>query len=131
MINKVGRPPMSAEEKRKPRSFKATDREWELIQHKAANAGLSASEFIRASLLDNLIFVITETNPLKNPKKMSLVFTNLGNGRIACDPKDHQRMIDAFIGLDEIIYAESNLFNDYDFEIDDGRQVIYIKKAGD
>lgn len=130
MMKKAGRPALG-DDKRKARSIKMTDEEWSLIQAKAEAASLSASEFIRNTLLNNLIFVITEAKPLRNPKKMSLVFTALGGGRIACNSKDHQRMIDAFIGLDEIVYAESELFEQYDLEIDDGRQVIYSKKAGD
>lgn len=44
-MKKVGRPAVS--EKRKPRSFKATDTEWQAIQRMAAERGLSASEYIR------------------------------------------------------------------------------------
>lgn len=46
-MKKVGRPAMSADKKRKPRSFKATDTEWQAIQRMAAERGLSASEYIR------------------------------------------------------------------------------------
>ena len=46
-MKKVGRPAMSADEKRKPRSFKATDTEWQAIQRMAAERGLSASEYLR------------------------------------------------------------------------------------
>ena len=115
---------------KKPRSFKATDAGWQTIKDKAAAAGLSASEFIRASLLNNLMFVITETLPLRKPKKMTLVFSCLDDGRISCGSAEHQRMIDAFIGLDGIIYGKSSLFDDYDFEIDDGKTVIYKRKPG-
>ena len=45
MKKKVGRPAVS--EKRKPRSFKATDTEWQAIQQMAAERGLSASEYLR------------------------------------------------------------------------------------
>ena len=129
MMKKAGRPAVT--EKRTTRTFKATDTEWQAIQLQAAERGLSASEYIRNVAINSIFFTITETKPLRNPRTMTLVFIDLGGGRISCDSKDHQRMIDAFIGLDEIVYAESNLFNDYDFEIDDGRQVIYAKKAGD
>ena len=44
-MKKVGRPAVS--EKRKPRSFKATDTEWQAIQRMAAERGLSASEYLR------------------------------------------------------------------------------------
>jgi len=44
-MKKVGRPAVS--EKKKPRSFKATDTEWQAIQRMAAERGLSASEYIR------------------------------------------------------------------------------------
>jgi hypothetical protein len=131
MKKEVGRPAMSADEKRKTRTFKATDTEWQAIQQMAAERGLSASEYIRNVALNSLFFAITENKPLRNPRTMTLVFTDLGGGRIACDSKDHQRMIDAFIGLDEIVYAESELFDGYDLEIDDGCKVIYAKKAGD
>ena len=47
MKKKVGRPAMSADKKRKPRTFKATDTEWQAIQRMAAERGLSASEYIR------------------------------------------------------------------------------------
>jgi hypothetical protein len=130
MKKKAGRPAMSADEKRKPRSVKMSDAEWQAIQQIAAERGLSASEYIRNVTLNSLFFTITETKPLRNPRTMTLVFTDLGGGRIACNSKDHQRMIDAFIGLDEIIYAESDLFDQYDFEIDDGCKVIYTKRTG-
>jgi len=44
-MKKVGRPAVS--EKRKPRSFKATDTEWQAIQRMAAERGLSTSEYLR------------------------------------------------------------------------------------
>ena len=44
-MKKVGRPAVS--EKRKTRSFKATDTEWQAIQRMAAERGLSASEYLR------------------------------------------------------------------------------------
>lgn len=48
----AGRPVVN--DKRKLRSFKATDSEWEQIQQKAHNAGFSsASEYIRAKALGN------------------------------------------------------------------------------
>ncbi len=51
-MKKAGRPAMSADEKRKPRSFKATDTEWQAIQRMAAERGLSASEYIRNVTLE-------------------------------------------------------------------------------
>ena len=38
---------MPESEKRKARTFKATDTEWQAIQLQAAERGLSASEYIR------------------------------------------------------------------------------------
>lgn len=128
-MKKAGRPAVT--EKRTTRTFKATDTEWQAIQLQAAERGLSASEYIRNVALNSIFFTVTETKPLRNPRTMTLVFTDLGGDRIACDSKEHQAMIDTFVGLDGIIYAESDLFEQYDLEIDDGRQVIYAKKAGD
>ena len=51
MKKEVGRPAMSADEKRKPRSVKMTDAEWEEIQKRAADSGGSASEYIRLKTL--------------------------------------------------------------------------------
>lgn len=127
-MKKAGRPAVT--EKRTTRTFKATDTEWQAIQQAAAERGLSASEYIRNVALNSIFFTVTETKPLRNPRTMTLVFTDLGGVRIACDSKEYQAMIDTFVGLDGIIYAESNLFEQYDLEIDDGRRVIYAKKAG-
>lgn len=44
---KVGRPAMNPDEKRKPRSIKMTDAEWQVIHDRAKQAGLSISEYIR------------------------------------------------------------------------------------
>ena len=131
MRKEVGRPAMPESEKRKARTFKATDTEWQAIQLQAAERGLSASEYIRNVAINSIFFTVTETKPLRNPRTMTLVFIDLGGDRIACDSKEHQAMIDTFVGLDGIIYAESDLFEQYDLEIDDGRRVIYAKKAGD
>ena len=49
--NQVGRPSVPPDEKRKPRSVKMTDAEWEEIQKRAADSGVSASEFIRLKTL--------------------------------------------------------------------------------
>lgn len=46
-----GRPAMSPDEKRKLRSVKMTDAEWEEIQKRAADLGVSASEYIRLKTL--------------------------------------------------------------------------------
>ena len=49
---RVGRPAVSDEEFRKPRSFKATDAEWEQIKLRAKDAGFSStSEYIRVKAL--------------------------------------------------------------------------------
>ena len=47
----VGRPVVSDEEKRKPRSIKMTDAEWEEIQRRAAQENISAAEYIRRKTL--------------------------------------------------------------------------------
>jgi len=46
-----GRPVLPPGEKRKPRSIKMTDAEWEEIQKRAADLGVSASEYIRLKTL--------------------------------------------------------------------------------
>ena len=51
MKKEVGRPAMSADEKRKPRSVKMSDAEWEEIQRRAAKLGITASEYIRLRTL--------------------------------------------------------------------------------
>ena len=51
MRKEVGRPAMPESEKRKARSFKATEYEWKRIQEEAEASGLSASEFIRLKTL--------------------------------------------------------------------------------
>ncbi|MEA4835389.1 MAG: hypothetical protein VB133_09655 [Anaeromusa sp.] len=49
---RVGRPAVSDEDFRKPRSFKATDAEWDQIKLKAKAAGFSStSEYIRFKAL--------------------------------------------------------------------------------
>ena len=50
-LNPVGRPAMPADEKRKPRSIKMTDEEWEELQRKAQEAGVSIAEYIRSKTL--------------------------------------------------------------------------------
>jgi len=47
----VGRPPMGPDEKRKPRSVKMSDAEWEEIQKRAAQENISAAEYIRRKTL--------------------------------------------------------------------------------
>lgn len=49
----AGRPP--SDDKKKSRTFKATDTEWSQIKEKAAQAGLTASEFIRLKSLDQTL----------------------------------------------------------------------------
>ena len=49
--NQVGRPSVPPDERRKPRSIRMTDAEWEEIQKRAADLGVSASEYIRLKTL--------------------------------------------------------------------------------
>ena len=49
--NQVGRPSVPPDERRKPRAIKMTDAEWEEIQKRAADLGVSASEYIRLKTL--------------------------------------------------------------------------------
>jgi len=49
--NQVGRPSVPPDERRKLRSVKMTDAEWEEIQKRAADSGVSASEYIRLKTL--------------------------------------------------------------------------------
>ena len=49
--NQVGRPSVPPDERRKLRSVKMTDAEWEEIQKRAADLGVSASEYIRLKTL--------------------------------------------------------------------------------
>ncbi len=51
MRSNPGRPALPDNEKRKPRSVKMTDAEWEEIQKRAADSGVSASEYIRLKTL--------------------------------------------------------------------------------
>lgn len=44
---KIGRPALPDDEKRKPRSIKLSDEEWQEIQRRASDSGVSAAEFIR------------------------------------------------------------------------------------
>ncbi|WP_276662316.1 plasmid mobilization protein [Syntrophomonas wolfei] len=46
-----GRPAMSEDEKRRPRSFKATDEEWQKMQSLADQEGISVAELIRQRVL--------------------------------------------------------------------------------
>lgn len=46
-----GRPALPESEKRKPRSIKMTDAEWEEIREKADKLGLPISEYIRLKTL--------------------------------------------------------------------------------
>ncbi len=45
----VGRP--AVEDKRKPRSIKMSNQEWQELQRKAAEAGVSIAEYIRIKAL--------------------------------------------------------------------------------
>lgn len=47
----VGRPFVPIDEKRKPRSIKLSDAEWEEIQRRAALKDISAAEYIRRKAL--------------------------------------------------------------------------------
>ena len=49
--NQVGRPSVPPDEKRKLRSVKMTDAEWEEIQRRAAQENISAAEYIRRKTL--------------------------------------------------------------------------------
>ena len=49
--NQVGRPSVPPDERRKPRSIRMTDAEWEEIQKRAADLGVSASKYIRLKTL--------------------------------------------------------------------------------
>lgn len=77
------------------------------------------------------IFTITETNllPVKTAKTMQLKFTARDNwNRIVCKSADYAKMIKTFIGLDGMVYANSDLFDGYELEIDNGEQAIFISK---
>ena len=50
-MKRRGRPELKEDELRKPRSFKANEAEWEQVKTKAKEAGVSASEYIRAKAL--------------------------------------------------------------------------------
>ena len=50
-VNTVGRPYLPIEEKRKVRSIKMSDKEWEEIQNLAAKETMSASKYIRVKVL--------------------------------------------------------------------------------
>lgn len=49
--NQVGRPSVPPDERRKPRSIRMTDAEWEEIQRRADALGLPISEYIRLKTL--------------------------------------------------------------------------------
>lgn len=46
-----GRPAMADGEKRKPRSIKMSDQEWQELQRRAEDMGISAAEYIRIKAL--------------------------------------------------------------------------------
>ncbi len=48
-----GRPAMADDEKRKPRSIKMSDQEWQELQRRAEDMGISAAEYIRKKTLAN------------------------------------------------------------------------------
>lgn len=75
-------------------------------------------------LVQGMIFSFTD-----GKQTMEIVFTQQEDGRIFCSSADHAKMIKTFAGLDEIIYAESKLFDDYDFDYDNGEKVVYAPKA--
>jgi predicted DNA binding CopG/RHH family protein len=52
-VNKVGRPYLPLEEKRRVRSIKMSDKEWEAIQNLAAKETMSASKYIREKVLSD------------------------------------------------------------------------------
>lgn len=77
------------------------------------------------------IFTIMETNPLpgKTAKTMQIRFTARDNwNQIVCKSADYAKMVKTFIGLDEIVYASSDLFDGYELEIDNGDQVVFVSK---
>jgi len=49
--NLAGRPRLPLEEKRKARSIKMSDQEWEKIQNQAAKKAVNVSKYIRETLL--------------------------------------------------------------------------------
>jgi len=51
-LKTVGRPYLPIEEKRRVRSIKMTDKEWEEIQIRAAKETMSASKYIRVKVLE-------------------------------------------------------------------------------
>jgi hypothetical protein len=54
-VNTVGRPNLPIEEKRRVRSIKMSDKEWEEIQNLAAKETMSASKYIRVKVLGTSI----------------------------------------------------------------------------
>jgi len=50
-VSTVGRPYLPIEEKRRVRSIKMSDKEWEEIQNLAAKETMSASKYIRVKVL--------------------------------------------------------------------------------
>lgn len=49
----AGRKPVPPEEKYKTRTFKCTDKQWQVINRLAETAGLSTSEYIRKKALES------------------------------------------------------------------------------
>ena len=47
----VGRPAMPEAQKRKTRTIKMSDQEWQRLQQRAADVGVSAAEYIRLKTL--------------------------------------------------------------------------------
>jgi len=47
----VGRPPMTPDIKRKVRTIKMSDQEWQELQRRAAELGISVAEYIRIKAL--------------------------------------------------------------------------------
>ncbi len=50
-VKSVGRRYLPLEEKRKARSIKMSDKEWQQIQHQAATKKISVSKYIRDTML--------------------------------------------------------------------------------
>ena len=46
-----GRPAIATEDKRRPRSIKMNNKEWQELQRRASEAGISATEYIRIKAL--------------------------------------------------------------------------------
>jgi hypothetical protein len=57
MVNKkpIGRPPMTSDEKRKVRTIKMSDQEWQELERRAKEQAVSIAEYIRIKALKGRI----------------------------------------------------------------------------